>query len=145
MLNTSALYDYAKKAGAEVLRAKLPENKSVIVGIGKGRYAIGIDSELREGSPEHRTHLGHEVGHASTGSLYNIYAPLDVRGKHENQADKWTLEHMIPEEELLEQIRQGRGQIWELAEFFGVTEEYIKKAMCWYRYGSLDTEYYFGS
>lgn len=143
MLKTSALYDRAHKAGAQILRAKLPENKSLIIETGKDQYAIGLDMELREGSKEHRTHLGHETGHASTGSLYNEFAPQDVRQRHENDADKWTVLNMIPEDELLGQIMDGRGEIWELSDHFGVTEDYIRKAMCWYFFGTLDTRHYF--
>ena len=143
MLSTSALYDRACEAGALVLRTKLPENKSLIIETGKDRYAIGLDVGLREGSKKHRTHLGHETGHASTGSLYNENAPQDVRQRHENDADKWTILNMVPEEELLEQIRQGRGEIWELSDYFGIEELYIKKAMCWYFCGTLDIRNYF--
>lgn len=143
MLSTSALYDLAREAGALVIRAKLPENKSLIIETGKNRYAIGLDASLRDGSKKHRTHLGHETGHATTGSLYNEHAPQDVRQRHENDADKWTILNMVPEEELLDQIRQGRGEIWELSDYFGIEEIYIKKALCWYFCGTLDTRNYF--
>lgn len=125
------------------MRSKLPENGSLCIETEESRYYIGIDENMREGSAEHRTHFGHELGHCATGSFYNRYATCDVRRKHEHRADKWMIEHMIPEAELKEQVQQGRGQIWELAEHFAVTEDLIKKALCWYLHGTLDTGLYY--
>lgn len=145
MLETSTLYQYAEQSNAVVMRSKLPVNGSLCIETDDGSYYIGIDENMREGSAEHRTHLAHELGHCATGSFYNRYAACDVRQKHENRADRWMIEHVIPECELVEQVRQGRGQVWELAEHFSVTEDYIKKALCWYRYGTLDTRLYYSN
>lgn len=144
MLETSALYEYAKAANAEVLRSKMPKSKSMIIEAGDG-YVIGMDEQIRDSSPAGRVHLGHEVGHASTGSLYNIHATADVIGRHENDANKWAIEHLVPEEELMDQLSQQRGQVWELAEHFAVTEDLIKKALCWYLHGTLDTRLYYSN
>ena len=44
-----------------------------------------------------------------------ISAMLDVRGKHERHAD-----------------------------YFDVSEDFMKKAVCWYKFGNLDVDSYFG-
>ena len=45
---------------------------------------------------------------------------------------------------LLEQlIAHGYTEFWELAERFGVTEEFAKKAVCYYVHGNLASELYF--
>ena len=31
----------------------------------------------------------------------------------------------------------------KIAEYFGVTEDFMRKAVCWYTYGNLATELYF--
>lgn len=145
MLETSTLYKYAEQSNATVMRSKLPVNGSLCIDTGEQSYYIGIDENMREGSAEHRTHLAHELGHCATGSFYNRYAACDVRQKHENCADRWMIEHLVPEEELMEQLRQQRGQVWELAEHFAVTEDLIKKALCWYLHGTLDTRLYYSN
>ena len=133
MLSTGALYEFAEQSNIVIMRSKLPENGSLCIETDQRSYYIGLDETLRDGSAEHRTHLGHELGHCATGSFYNRYAACDVRQKHENRADRWMIEHMIPEAELNAAVADGRTEVWELAEWFGVTEEYVRKAVSFYR------------
>ena len=86
---------------------------------------------------------GHRLGHCLTGSFYNRYTPYDVRRRHENRADKWAVRSLIPAPELDEAIASGHTQMWELAEHFGVTEEFMRKAVCLHVHGNLATELYF--
>ena len=132
MLETSALYQYAEQSNATVMRSKLPVNGSLCIDTGEQSYYIGIDENMREGSAEHRTHLGHELGHCATGSFYNRYAACDVRQKHENRADRWMIEHMIPEADLNAAVANGHTEAWDLAELFGVTEDLVHKAYNYY-------------
>ena len=88
-------------------------------------------------------HLSHELGHCVTGSFYNIYAAIDYRRRHENRADKWAISTLIPVDDLDDAVAQGCTEVWELAERFGVTEDFIRKAVCYYVHGNLATELYF--
>ena len=81
--------------------------------------------------------LGHELGHCETGSFYNRWAVMDIRQKHENRADKWAIKKLVPKDELDAAIADGRIELWELAELFGVTESFMLKALCWYQNGNL--------
>lgn len=140
MLETSALYQYAEQSNATVMRSRLPVNGSLCIETDDRSYYIGIDENMREGSAEHRTHLAHELGHCATGSFYNRYAACDVRQKHENRADRWMIEHMIPEAELNAAVADGHTEAWDLAELFGVTEEYVRKAVFLYKYKCIAAE-----
>ena len=40
-------------------------------------------------------------------------------------------------------VADGYTDIWSLAEHFGVTEDFMRKAVCWYTHGNLATELYF--
>ena len=66
-----------------------------------------------------------------------------MRRKHENRADKWAIQRMIPEDALDDAVADGCTDIYSLADRFGVTEDFMKKAVCWYTYGNLATEIYF--
>ena len=78
-----------------------------------------------------------------TGSFYNEAATCDIRRKHENRADKWEIYELVPVSELDEAIAKGYTEIWDLAEYFGVTEDFMRKAVCWYTHGNLDIDLYF--
>ena len=86
--------------------------------------------------------LAHELGHCETGSFYNQYAALDVRQRHENRADKWAIQHLIPVEDLDEAVVEGCEDIPALSEHFCVTEDLMRKAVCWYTHGNLAAEMY---
>ncbi len=102
-----------------------------------GDCFIAIDPMKLRSSVEEKDKLGHEMGHCCTGSFYNRYAACDVRQRHENRADKWEIEAMVPREEFFAAVRRGITDLWELAEYFEVTERLMEKAMCWYKYGRL--------
>jgi len=102
-----------------------------------------MDSQVCDGGTLERVHLSHELGHCATGSFYSIHTKVDSRRRHENRADKWAVQKLIPVEALDDAIASGCTELWELAERFGVTESFIKKAVCLYVHGNLATELYF--
>ena len=108
-----------------------------------GSRYIGIDKTVQDGGAAERVHMIHEIGHCVTGSFYNRYAAVDSRQRHENRADKWAIKKLVPVDELDTAIAEGCTEVWELAERFGVTEEFIRKAVCYYVHGNLATELYF--
>lgn len=137
------LYDLAIQQNIEVLRYPMRENGSMSIMLDDGSCYIGIDQSVQDGGSEERVHLAHELGHCVTGSFYNIYAAIDHRQRHENRADKWAIAQLVPVEALDEAVADGCCEIWELAERFGVTEQFMKKAVCYYVHGNVATELYF--
>lgn len=70
-------------------------------------------------------------------------AACDIRKKHENRADKRAIELRLSADDLDQAVADGHTDLWDLAEHFGVTEEFMRKAVCWYTHGNLATELYF--
>ena len=137
------LYDLARQQNIEVLSFPMPQNASMSVMLEDGVCVIGMDESVRDGGVQERVHLSHELGHCVTGSFYNIYAAVDYRQRHENRANKWAIQALIPVEALDDAIAGGCTELWELAEKFGVTEDFVRKAVCYYVHGNLATELYF--
>ena len=137
------LYDLARKQNIEVLTYPMPQNGSMSVMTAEGDCFVGMDPAVQNGGVQERVHLAHELGHCVTGSFYNIYAAVDSRRRHENRADKWAVRQVIPVDALDDAIAGGCTELWELAEKFGVTENFIRKAVCLYVHGNLATELYF--
>ena len=87
--------------------------------------------------------LGMSWGTASQ-AVFIIPTPATIsEKKHENRADKWAIQRLIPLPELDAARADGHTELWELAEYFGVTEDFMRKAVCWYTHGNLATELYF--
>ena len=85
----------------------------------------------------------HEFAHCATHSFYNAYSPINCRQKQENTADKYAILRYLPKHELECAASQGYRELWSLAEYFGVTEEFMKKAVCYYTNGNLAVDLYF--
>lgn len=137
------LYRFAQEQNIEILTFPMSENESMSVMLNDGTCFIGMDKSVRDGSVEERVHLAHELGHCTTGAFYNAYSPADIRQKHENKADKWSIRRLIPESELMEAVDAGITEVWDLAELFDVTIPFMQKAVCFYKYGHLDTKLVF--
>lgn len=142
-MQIGALYDLAKKENIEVIRFPMAENGSMSIMRDDGVCFIGMDASVLDGGIQERVHLSHELGHCVTGSFYNIYAAIDCRQRHENRADKWAIGSLITVDDLDEAVADGCTEIWELAERFQVTEDFVKKAVCYYVHGNVATELYF--
>lgn len=142
-MEIQSLYNLAKQENIGVLDFSMPASGSMSVMDDHGRCYIGMDSRVKDGTTQERVHLAHELGHCITGSFYNRHATVDSRRRHENRADKWAVETLISLEMLDDAIAEGCCEIWELAERFDVTEEFIRKAVCWYVHGNLAAELYF--
>ena len=137
------LYTFARQQNIEVIPYPMEKNGSMSVMREDGVCFIGMDDSVRDGSVQERVHLGHELGHCATGSFYSIHTAIDCRQRHENRADKWAIQALIPVEELDTAIAEGCTEVWELAERFGVTEDFIRKTVCYYVHGNLAAELYF--
>jgi len=142
-MEITALYDFAQQQNIEVIPFSLPENGSMSIMTDSGACFIGMDPAVQTGGCQERVHLAHELGHCVTGSFYNIYAAIDHRQRHENRADKWAIQHVIPVDALDDAVAHGCTELWELADRFDVTEEFIKKAVCYYVHGNVASELYF--
>ena len=142
-MNVLDLYALAEQQNIEVIETSLPENGSLSVMDDSGSCYIGIDESVMDGGALEIVHMGHELGHCLTGSFYNRHTRFDVRQRHENRADKWAIRQIIPVEDLDDAVADGCCEIWELAERFGVTEAFMRKAVCLYVHGNVAEELYF--
>lgn len=134
------LYRIAQEQNIEILTFPMSENESMSVMLNDGTCFVGMDNAVRDGSVEERVHLAHELGHCITGAFYNAYSPADLRQKHENKADKWAIAQLVPEQDFKNAVRSGITEPWHLAELFNVTVQFMMKAICFYKYGNLNTE-----
>lgn len=133
-METQHLYDYAGRNGISVLHLALPKTGSICLR-DSGRDYIGLDDELIQNEAEERSRLIHELGHCATGSFYNRNTPDILRKKYEYKADKWAIRHLVPLPILIDAMREGQTERWQLAEYFCVTEAFMSKVITYYGLG----------
>ena len=143
MIELSRLYQIAESEDIEVDCFDLRSRDALSLMDETGKCYIAINPYRLESTTDERVKLAHELGHCLTGSFYSASTAVDCRRRHENRADKWAIKKIIPENELKNAAADGCAEIWEFAERFGVTEQFIQKTICYYTHGNLATELYF--
>ncbi len=128
-MTITKLYKKAEQNGVAVEYFPLAQNRSISALYDNMCY-IAIDNELT--AAEEKVCLAHELGHCETMSFYNIYSPLDIRGKHERRADCWAIGELIPKQEYFRALHKGYTQLNDLADYFDVTPEFMQKAVDYY-------------
>ena len=135
MTNLSDLYALAEADSIKVDCFSLDNCQSMSIQDSNGNCYIGIDPMKLESSKEEKVKLAHELGHCVTGAFYNRYSSCDIRGKHEQTANRWAVKKLVPKTELVRLLKKGLAR-WELAEHFEVTEDFINLAIrMYFEYG----------
>ena len=143
MMELMELYRLAEQEDIPVDCFELRKRESLSLMDTDGSCYIAINPLFLDDSTDEKIKLAHELGHCETGSFYNPRAAIDIRQKHENRADKWAIQRLVPKEELDAAVEAGYTDVWTLADYFGVSVEFMRKAMCWYANGNLAAEQYF--
>lgn len=127
------LYQNCEENNVDV--SYFPMRKTKALAFPEGLIAIDVDKI--ENTAEEKEVVAHELGHIETGSFYNAYSSLDIRAKHEYRAEKHAIKKLVPLDELKEAIKCGIIESWDLAEYFDVTDEFMKKAINYYKNNML--------
>lgn len=124
-MKTERLYDIAQRSDIFVYTLET-EQPSIAIEV-DGIRAVSLRRDLTKA--EERSYLSHELGHHIKGALYKRETPVFTRGRCENIANKWAAHKLIPIRSLYAAFRKGYVEIWQLAEYFDVTEDFILKTI----------------
>ena len=130
MVTNDDLYGIAERRGHVVVCESLTETPSFSLQTNKRCY-IAIDQRLNV--QQEREALAHELGHCEYGGFYNRYSKYDIRAKAERRADKWAFARLVPYGRLMQAVRHGVTEVWELAELFDVSCEFMHRAIAYYK------------
>lgn len=130
MVTNDDLYGIAERRGHVVVCESLTETPSLSLQTNKRCY-IAIDQRLNV--QQEREALAHELGHCEYGGFYNRYSKYDIRAKAERRADKWAFARLVPYGRLMQAVRHGITDVWDLAELFDVSCEFMQRAIAYYK------------
>ena len=88
--------------------------------------AIALNPLMIHTMPELIDAYAHELGHHETGSFYKLKSTFETRQRMEERATRWAVQELIPADKLLSALKKGYTEVWQLAEYFNVTENFIK-------------------
>ena len=95
-------------------------------------YAIFLDFGKIQSTRRLKGICYHELGHAATGALHKIDSPFETVERSEYRANRWSTERFLTVEDFKEAFSYGYTETWELAEYFDLPEEDIKKALSYW-------------
>jgi len=133
-MELETLYQIADENSIAVHEKRLKYSRSHSMMDGSGECYIAIDPFCFETRAEEKTALGHDIGHCLTGCFYSRYSPFDERRKHEHKANKKAAYTLIPLLELIDVLDSPWNTVYDLSEHFGVTEQFMRKALSIYEY-----------
>lgn len=131
-MEINELYKIAEEKNIRVMDFPLPENKAVCIEVDDGCF-VGVDPAVFASEREEKVVLAHELGHIETGSLYTVGSNSATRTKQEAKAEKWTINRLVPLDELKRAIKKGCCDVQSLAEHFEVTEKFMYDVILHYR------------
>lgn len=135
--NNEDLYSIAEREGVSILTFSLPECTAIAMPDGDSDYVVGVDPSVSKSRKVERVVIAHELGHCISGAVYTRYQDKLHRAKAEHSATKWAVHNLIDRDEFISLLKQGY-RVWELAEEYNVTEDFIKQA--YHFYCELETE-----
>lgn len=130
MINLNDLYDYIKRDDILLIENKRGKLTSFSM-MDNDKNCTIVMNKKDESTEKER--LAHEIGHCATGAFYTP-GTLNLRSRCEYRANKWAIKKLIPKDELIEIFEQGMTNIWQIAEYFEVTEDFAKQACKFYGY-----------
>ena len=121
---------------------KIPFSDAAVVEC-DGVYGLFVDSSQFRSTSEECVAVAHDAGHIMTGTTHRVNSRLDLITRHENRADRWAIQKLIPVCDFDQAVGSGLTEVWQLADFFNVTEEFMRKAICLYLFGNVDADEFF--
>ena len=118
------LYTIAEENNINVYEIKMKKLKAISI---PGK--IGLDKSKMQNESEVNVCLAHELGHQFKNAFYDISSTLETRERQEALAARWAVNELIPVEKLLDAFRSGHTEVYDLAEYFEVTEDFIREAV----------------
>lgn len=133
------LYRKLADQGVALYTWDLGEEKAVTMEMG-GQYALFMDFDNIGSAAEETVVAYHEGGHICTGATHKVASPYDLVERHEYRAWKWAIQNCISKTELEQAVADGCTELWQMADRFEVTEDFMQRAICWYRCGNASGE-----
>lgn len=128
MTTYEELCDIAENDDILMLSGKLHGSTSISI-CDDGDCTVVFDYSKIDDTATLMTCTAHEIGHCATGSFYTENS-LELRSRMEYRANKWAIKKLAPKDEMINAFEQGYTEVWQLAEYFNITEDMVRFA-CW--------------
>lgn len=132
-MNLNKLYNLTEKENIKIFDWHVQDSQGIYLNYDKIN-AIGLNYDEFGTYIDEKCTLAHELGHYYTGSIYPLFDNQDkiLKDKCEYRANKYTINILIPYEDLIKAVKNGNTTNYELADYFEVKIDLIQFAINYY-------------
>jgi len=127
----SHFYNYCKENHVDVIPYVGMPAMGATVRDGEN-MAIFLDFSLIRSTRQLKGVCLHEQGHVATGALHKVSSPYETVERSEYRAARWCAQNYLTPEDFQKAFACGCTHDWELAEYFDLPEEDVKKALIYW-------------
>lgn len=127
-VDIETLYEDLDELGVDVFSCPLSKFEAMAEPEGY----LGVDYSKIQSEAQEREILIHEEGHFATNTFYTYDSPFTIRQHQENIAIRHGYKKYYSLEKLLAAMEEGYTEVWDLAEHFGVSQEYVREMLAYY-------------
>ena len=131
MFELSHFYDYCKENRVDVIPYLGVPQPGATIRDG-AYYAVFLDFSKILSTRLLRGVCCHELGHLATGALHRVDSPFELVERSEYRANRYMAQHFLTEEAFREAFAAGYTEVWQLADYFDLPEQDIKKALTYW-------------
>lgn len=139
-METDGLYKIAEKHNVKIVEMEI-HGKIEAFSISVGENSIiCIDRKKVKDTADEKYKLAHELGHHISKAFYECENDTVYKYKleydKERQADEYAISLLIPFDEFENILKTDNKELWQIAEFFDVPQDLVKKAF-WVYYNKV--------
>lgn len=131
-MNLNNLYNLTEKEKIKIYSWHIEDAYGLYLNIDKIN-AIALNYDNIGTYIEEKCVLAEELGHYYYDATYSPYCQnLQIISKQEKKAKKWAYTILVPYEDLRRAIKKGITTIYNLANYFDVTENFMNECIQFY-------------
>ena len=131
MFELADFYDYCKENSVDVIPFSCIPSPGATVRDGE-HLAIFLDFTKIKTVQLLRGVCCHEMGHVATGSLHKVSSPYELVERSEYRANRYVARNFLTADAFRAAFAAGYTEPWQLAEYFDLPEQDIKKALSYW-------------
>lgn len=131
MFELSDFYTYCKNNDVDIILYNGAPSEGVTIRDDED-YAVFLDFSKIQSTRSLKGVCYHEMGHLGTGALHKVSSPFETVERSEYRANRWGAENYLTEESFRAAFADGCTELWELADYFDLPEDDVKKAFTYW-------------
>ena len=130
-MDLNKLYDIAEKENVKIYDWNIEDCDGIYLNYDKIN-AIALNYDELGTYIDEKCTLAEELGHYYMDATYSFSSNYETKSRQEYRAKKWAYTTLIPFTDLKGALKKGITKIYDLAEYFEVSIEFMQNCIAYY-------------